>query len=158
MLASLSAYLDWPDRLTRLGRGPDRRAFRAAFPGAHLFVASIPPDAGGGLDADTFTADELLEAIEESATRLSGETEFRPYCFEDGGRLVAPAFTRQRHGQAFVGEYCKALHRVVPFWLLGVSGRDLAEWATAAGAAVALNPGTRHESIVGVEELALILG
>ena len=155
MVSFLTRVLDLPDRPTRLSRKADRREFAAVVARTQLTFLSVPVELEAGLDADTMTPEDLLDCIEKSARLCSEREAHPPWTCVRAGELLLPVFSQKRYAERFVGEYVKSLNRVIPFFLLTASGRDIAASA-AEGATVLLNAGTRHEYRLTRDDLAAV--
>jgi hypothetical protein len=84
---------------------------------------------GEGLDAATFTQEELLAEIERTARELDEREEFEPFIYERDGASCLPFFSSQDHCQIFAGEYSKSRNRVFGFQVLEVKGSVIASCA-----------------------------
>lgn len=80
-----------------------------------------------GLDAATFTQEDLLAELERVARDLSErEDGFDAFTYERDGSSCLPFFSSQGHCQIFCSEYAKRANRVFPFQVLGIKGSLLA--------------------------------
>jgi hypothetical protein len=140
------------DLVVRLGRGEDRRAFVAALGDAELWLLSLRLDAA--LDAP-LTREQLLALKEANAKDLSERTEFSPFTYPRDGRRCLPVFSSLDFAQEFLGLLSDEVDRVVPFQAVSMKGRALREVLLSAEQ-VAINARTRHERMLGGEDLRLI--
>jgi hypothetical protein len=134
------------DRLVRLARGPDRRAFATAFCRAKLWFLEVPDRPGVTLDgrSDDDAREALLKDIEAAASALSRAESFRPHVLDTDAGPVLPLFTSEREGRAYLQVLMQGATEARTVYLLGTTGADIAP--TLGGyAAVSLNPaGDRH--------------
>lgn len=108
-----------------------------------------------GLDAVTFTHEDLLAEIERAAKDLSERDSFEPFLFRSGDTRCLPFFSTADHAQAFCGEYSKERNRVFPFQTLTVRGSVLASLLSGCDALV-LNPRTTDEYVLSEADLRLL--
>jgi hypothetical protein len=132
------------DRLSAQSRQSDRRAFlRALVEAEETVLAALQSE---GLDAATFTQEDLLAEIERAANELSERDSFAPFLYQSDDTRCLPFFSTPEHAQTFCGEYSKERKRVFPFQALTVRGSVLASLLPGCDALV-LNPGTPEEYV-----------
>jgi hypothetical protein len=141
------------DRLSALSSQSDRRSFIRALVEADVTVlAALQSE---GLDAATFTQEELLAEIEKAAKDLSERTSFEPFVYRNGESRCLPFFSNPDHAQTFSGEYSKERHRVFPFQSLGVSGAVLVSLLPGCDAMV-LNARSADEYVLSQADMRLL--
>jgi hypothetical protein len=141
------------DPLTRLSRGPDRRAFAEAFGRSEVLFLSIP--LAEGLDPSSLTPEALLAHVEKAAQAISEESEIRPFTYPAGGMDCLPIFTSQGLAEQFVGEYVREINLILPFSVLTVEGTVIIPAVLASGRVV-LNDRTKDRYELTDEDRALI--
>lgn len=153
MFRSLAKLFAKKDRLTALGRQADRRAFvRALGESDVIVIAALQTE---GLDAATFTEEQLLAEIEMAAKDLSERGTFEPFVYRSGDSRCLPVFSNAHHAQTFCGEYSKERNRIFPFQTLTVRGSVLASVLPACDVVV-LNPKTEDEYSLSAEDMKLL--
>jgi SseB protein N-terminal domain len=141
------------DALAEAGRRTSCDAFVQSIGAADLFVfAAMRSD---GLDAATFTQEELLAEIERTALDLSEREEFEPFIYQRDGETCLPFFSSPNHYERFVGEYSKSRNRVFGFQVLGVNGGVIAKCAKGVERLV-LNDWTSDERPLSDDERRLL--
>ena len=108
-----------------------------------------------GLDAATFTQEDLLAEIERAAKDLSERDNLEPFLYRSGDTRCLPFFSTGDHAQAFCGEYSKERNRVFPFQSLTVRGPVLASLLPGCDVLV-LNPRTADEYVLSEADMRLL--
>jgi hypothetical protein len=153
MFRALAKLFGKRDRLSALSRQSDRRSFIRALVGADVTVlAALQSE---GLDAATFTQEELLAEIEKNAKDLNERTNFEPFVYWSGETRCLPFFSSPDHAQTFCGEYSKERHRVFPFQALGVRGEVLVSLLPGCDALV-LNAMSADEYVLSEADMRLL--
>jgi hypothetical protein len=153
VLRALAKLFGKRDRLAALSRGADRRAFISALIDADVTVlAALQSE---GLDAATFTQEELLAEIERAAKDLNERDGFEPFLYRSGDIRCLPFFSTADHAQTFCGEHSKERNRVFPFQTLTVRGSVLASLVPGCDALV-LNPRTAYEYLLSEADVRML--
>jgi hypothetical protein len=144
------------DALVDAGRRTSGADFVRAVGSADVFV--IAAMQSEGLDAATFTPEQLLAELERVARDLNDrEGGFEVFIYERDGTSRLPFFSSQDHCQTFCGEYSKRANRVFPFQALGVKGSVIASCSKGVDQLV-LNDWTPDERPLSDEEMRLLRG
>ncbi|MCI0334292.1 MAG: hypothetical protein L0228_13820 [Planctomycetes bacterium] len=142
------------DPLADAGRRHCGEAFVHAVEAADIFVLAAMQSEG--LDAATFTQEQLLAEIERSARDLSERQDgFEPFVYRRDGVSCLPFFSSQEHCEVFCGEYSKLRNRVLPFQVLGIKGSVLAVCSSSVERLI-LNDWTADERPISAEEKRLL--
>ena len=150
MFRALAKLFGKRDRLSTLSRQSDRRGFIRALVEADITVlAALQSE---GLDAATFTQEELLAEIERAAKDLSERDSFEPFVYRSGETRCLPFFSTADHTQTFCGEYSKERNRVFPFQTLAVRGSVLVSLLPGCDALV-LNPRSADEYVLSEADM-----
>ena len=153
MFRTLAKLFGKRDRLSALSRQSDRRCFIRAVVQADVTVlAALQSD---GLDAASFTQEELLAEIEKAAKDLSERTSIEPFLYRNGETQCLPFFSTADHAQTFCGEYSKERHRVFPFQTLVVRGSVLVSLIHGCDALV-LNAKSADEYVLSETDMTLL--
>jgi hypothetical protein len=153
VLEALTRLFHRRDWLTRLSRQTDRSAFvRCLLETEVVVLAALHSE---GLDAASFTQEELLAEIERAAQDLEARDSFEPFVYEAEGSLRLPFFSTPHQAQVFCAGYSQQHSRVFPFQTLTVRGIVLTSLLPACDALV-LNAGTPDEYVLTEAELDLL--
>lgn len=125
MFEWLNRIVGRKDRLTRLAQRSDRRAFIETMGQCRPYVLAAMQSEG--LDAETFSAEDLIEEVARCARDLSERETFACFQYELDGSDRLPFFSSEKNAQTFCGEYSKMLNRVFPFQLLEVHPSAIAD-------------------------------
>ena len=118
-----------------------------------LVIAAMQSE---GLDAATYTPEQLLAELERAARDLNDRADgFEVFVYHRDGRSCLPFFSSQEHCKIFCGEYSKRANRVFPFQVLGVKGSVVAACAKNIESAV-LNDWTPDERPLSDAEMRLL--
>jgi hypothetical protein len=139
------------DRLTVLSRQSDRSAFARCL--LESEVAVLAALRSEGLDAASFTREELFAQI-ETAARDEREC-YEPFVYAEGNSLRLPFFSTSRHAETFCGEYSREHNRVFPFEVLTLRGTVLVSLIPACDLLV-LNARTPDEYPLSYADLDLL--
>jgi hypothetical protein len=150
MFQALAKLFGKRDRLSALSRQADRTGFIHALIEADVTV--LPALQSEGLDAATFTQEELLAEIEKAAKDLNERDSFEPFVYRSGETRCLPFFSTSEHAQTFCGEYSKERNRVFPFQTLGVRGSVLVSLLPGCDALV-LNPRSADEYVLSQADM-----
>jgi hypothetical protein len=155
VLGALAKLFGKRDRLSRLSRQSDRRLFIRALVEADVIVLAALQSQG--LDAASFTQEDLLAEIERAAKDLSERDNFDPFLYGSDNSQRLPFFSTSAHADTFCGEYSKERKRVFPFQTLTVRGSVLASLLPGCDAIV-LNPRTADEYVLSEVDVRLLKG
>lgn len=154
MLRALAKLIRKRHRVVDLSRGQDRQAFIEALGEANIYIfAALVSD---GLEAATFTQEELLAELEQATSHMNSSDGFAPFVYEQSGVTRLPFFSTMEHAQTFCGEYSKERNRIFAFQTLTVTGATLASVAAAANELV-LNDKTDKILVLSDDDVALLL-
>ena len=138
------------DRLSDVGKRSPGEAFVNAITAADVYIiAAMQSD---GLNAETFTKEELLAEVERAARDLhERRSGFEPFVYQRDGVRCLPFFSTQGLCEVFCGKYSKRRNRVFPFQVLKIKGIGVAQCSSAADRII-LNDSTPHERLLSDEE------
>ena len=153
MFRTLAQVFRKRDRLSALSRQTDRRVFIRALVDADVIVLGALQSEG--LDAASFTREDLLAEIERAAKELSERESVDPFLYRSGDTQRLPFFSTQDHVQAFCTEYSRERDRVFPFQTLTIRGAVLASLLPKCDALV-LNPRSASEYVLSEADMSLL--
>jgi hypothetical protein len=150
----LQDKLTGTDALIRAMHGSDREKFAEVFARSTVLFLQLPPGCENGLDPN-LSQEELLAHIRAGAKDLSEREQFTPLRVLRGSRRVLLLFTQQAFVQEFAQDYVRQVKRIMPFEVLGVSGRIAVRLFDDVDAVV-FNAATRHEYELPPGDISLL--
>jgi hypothetical protein len=109
-----------------------------------------------GVAVEGLTQEELLRLIKDAASSVSKATEVTPLYEKKEGRTILPLFTDQKKPEAYVGDYCKKMGKVIPFGVMSIQGKKFLR-AIHGADQVVLNPMCPDEKIFSRELMDYLL-
>jgi hypothetical protein len=108
VVAKILELITGKDDLERVACRGDIRQLSTYLKTRPVFIPRRP---SRSLDADNFTADDLLQLVEEEA-ELLGSDSFEPWILEVEGKKRLPAFSSEKQMDAFSASVSKKTNRV----------------------------------------------
>lgn len=128
--------------------------FLDAFQASTMFFLHLPPGCENGLDPN-ISQQEFLAHIKKCAQDLSTRQTFVPLCVLRDNRHVLLLFTASDLAKPFVQHYSQQVKRLMPFEVLGVTGKSVPKFLSGVDSIV-FNPGTAHEHELSSQRLHLL--